>query len=250
MCRRRGARAFLFLALLVLNIAVPSYAAGAGHEALTITKGSMISIDVDNKPLSAILRMMSEKKLLIANGEGGAGESLSLHFSNLTLSQALAKMLKGYNYVLVEEGKGRLPMLTVMGKAEQARAVPQDNANSGPPKVADNRPDPRSFVPPQPTAAPPAAVLPPGQPRQPEALPQTPENNQTYPSGQQNAAPPPLPGQRPQGQPAPSTGVAARDLLNTQQAGDNSKQGGQQTAGGQPMPEGQAQPAESQGVHF
>ena len=94
--------------------------AGAIQAALTVTKESRISVDVDNEPLNALLRMMAEQKLFVLSGAAPGNESLTLHFSNLTVPEALSKMLRGYNYVVIERGKGQAPTLSLMGRVQAA----------------------------------------------------------------------------------------------------------------------------------
>ncbi len=112
--------AFVMCALLVPIFAGPAAAGtGGAREELKVENGQKISVDVENKSLSSLLRMMADKKLFDLSGrQGSANEPLTLHFSKLTLPEALSKMMRGYSYVLMDEGKGR-PVLTVMGKAER-----------------------------------------------------------------------------------------------------------------------------------
>jgi hypothetical protein len=242
-------KAFVFFGVLSVSLAVSPVMAAADQEALTVTAGSRISINVDNKPLSAVLRMMAEKKLFNITGGGGGSESLTLHFTDLTLSEALARMMKGYNYVLVEDGKGRPPALTVMGKVERPNPTAQANANvqpaAGEASLA-NAPapaEPRSYVPPTPMSPPAQTGMQPPQGRQPRTQQQAGGAAQSPASGQQAAAPssPAV-----QAQPAPSQGASQ----GGQPADADQKQGTQQAVPEQPLPDAPPPPAESRGVRF
>lgn len=227
----------LLLAVVILVVATSPVMAAAEGPVLTVTKVSRISVDVDNQPLDALLRMMVEKRLVNIRGGGAGNESLTLHFANLTLPEMLSKILRGYNYVVVKQGKNRPPVLTVMGRVRQDAASAHGDmaASAGTPAPAHVEtpapaavpPEPRSYTPPEP---PPEPAVP---ARQPVAQqPQTPQNGQPVgEAGRQvgQAAPPVQPGQT-----AGLTGVGATNQLN-----------GQQAPGGQP-----ASQAESPGIHF
>ncbi len=130
--------------------------------------------------------MMADKKLFdLAGRQGSANEPLTLRFSQLTLSEALLKMMRGYSYVLVDEGKGR-PVLTVMGKAD--RGAP-----------GADRQEPKGGTPPDQAANSAAGPLPPVQQRQPLAPPQPQQTAQQPPAGtqQQTTQQPPPGGEQP-----------------------------------------------------
>ena len=221
--------------------------AGAGQPALTVTKESRISVDVDNEPLNALLRMMAEQKLLVLSGAAPGNESLTLHFSNLTVPEALSKMLRGYNYVLIERGKGQVPMLSLMGKVQARASEPHARA----PAPSASPPEPRSYVPSEPAAAPeaprPAQALPPAANAQ---MPQgaAPPNEAPRQTGQMVPAAPPA-------AQAPPAGAPAGNPLNRQSGrqpgGETQAQAGQQAPEGQTAQGAEAPPApESPGVRF
>ncbi len=221
-------RRAVLLAVLVIGAAIPPVMAGADGPALTVTDGSRISVDVNNEPLNALLRMMAEKRLFNMNGGVAGDEALTLHFSNVTLQEILPKMLRGYNYVLMGQGKNQVPVLAVMGKIEKGAVA----AHADAPAPAAALPEPRSYAPPAPMPAPPApqARLQQGlPPRQPVAQPVTPQVAQAA------------------GQAGRQTGQQAPAIQPGQPAVQ--MQAGQQAPGGQPAPVAEA-PPESPGVHF
>ena len=218
--------------------------AGAVQAAQTVTKESRISVDVDNEPLNALLRMMAEQKLFVLSGAAPGNESLTLHFSNLTVPEALSKMLRGYNYVVIERGKGQAPTLSLMGKVQAGVSEPRAR---GAPAASAAPPEPRSYAPTEPAAAPETPR--PAQARPPAANPQTPQgaappNEAATQTGQA------VPAAQGADQ-APPAGAPARKLLNGQPGGETQPQAGQQAPEGQAAQGAEAPPpAESPGVRF
>jgi hypothetical protein len=233
MNRCAKARRLLLLASVVVFVSrlAPSPAmAGADQQALTVTKESRISVNVDNEPLNALLRMMADKKLFTLGGAAAGNESLTLHFSNLTVPEALSKILRGYNYVVTGQGNGRLPVLTVLGKVQSGGAAPHTQA----PAPAVGPPEPRSYAPPEPAAAPETPQ--PAASRPPVASAQAP----------QDAAPP----NEPARQAGQTAAAPAGNQSSGQPGGEARRQAGQQAPEGQSAPPADAPPAESSGVHF
>jgi len=96
----------------------PASPDGAGQALFIEVKDKdRISARVKNRPLDELLRIMSQKNLFEIKGPVPRGEAITVEFSNLTLDQALKKLMKGYNYVLVDQGASRKPLLMVMGQA-------------------------------------------------------------------------------------------------------------------------------------
>jgi hypothetical protein len=191
--------------------------------------------------------MMADKRLFsMAGATGGANEPLTLHFSKLTLSEALVKMLRGYSYVLVDEGKGRLPVLTVMGKTQRTTPAPE---KAGTDPTPGNRAEQRAGGRPEPAPPPPDVAMPPVQPRPPLAPPQ-PQNNQqpaaqqAQQGGQAQAA------QQQAAVPAAPYGTGQQPIVQPGQAPTGQAQPGQQAPIGQQSPSAPAQPPEPEGVHF
>ncbi len=208
-------RRSVLLAVFVIGVVTSPLMAGADGSVLTVTNESKISINVDNEPLNALLRLMAEKKLFNISGGAAGNESLTLHLSNLTLPEVLSKVLRGYNYVVTWQGKNQPPVLTIIGKIDKGAA----GALANTPASAATLPEPRGYAPPEPAPEPPAPpTMSPGQPvtRQP----QTPQ--ETQPPGEAGKQP----------------------------GSEVQKQAGQQAPSGQPVPQAEAPPAESPGIHF
>lgn len=139
----------LFLPLFAAGALVRPVLARATGPVLDLSlTDSTMSADINDRPLDEVLCNMAEKGIIEINGRTPGGEPLTLHFRRLTLDQALPKIMRGYNYVVIERGKARTPLLTVMGKIERGRVEAPGTMDAPPtPTVAA---DSRSYVPPEP----------------------------------------------------------------------------------------------------
>jgi hypothetical protein len=237
---------FLFVTFAVSVASSPVWAGVTQPPASIVTKSSGVSVDVDNTSLNTILRLMAEKGLFVVKGGVPGNEPLAFHFTNLTLPQALAKIMRGFNYVLIEQGHGRAPLLNVLGKIEMNRptAAAHDTPdNPGRPGFRGSAPSEAG------TQGPPGSA---GQQAQPPAQRQAGRQAPTPQAGQPGAALLPPDGRTPQPPPA---GAAQTAGSGPKDAGQPAAEGrapgaGVQPPGGQPPPPAAAQPEESPGVHF
>jgi hypothetical protein len=167
---------FLLLVTFFTGIACPAVAAppaiNAGAQpqrvpeqtakiVIDVLPDQTVSASIDNRTQAEVLRAMAGKNLFEIKGSLPPGETVSISFSGLTLDEALKKLMRGYNYVLLSQGPTQKPVLTVMGKVERAKATEQRVQPSPSPlpvpvpvgQAADTS---RSYVPPSPPAEPPA----------------------------------------------------------------------------------------------
>jgi hypothetical protein len=221
----------LLLAIFVFAVAVSPVMAGADGPVLTVTQVSRINVDVDNQPLNVLLRVMAEKRLFNMKGGATGNESLTLHSANLTLPEMLSKILRGYNYVVIDQGKSQPPVLTVLGRVQNSAAA--HAAEPARPAAPDEA---RSYVPPEPASELPAASA----TSQPGAPSRKPVANQ--PQAPLEARPPGEAG-RPTGQTPPAVQPDQAAGLSGQPGSETQRQTGQ-TA------QAEAPPAESPGIHF
>jgi hypothetical protein len=124
---------------------------------IEVTKEHKISAKVENRPLNEVLRMMSDMKLFDIKGALPSGEPLSANFTDLCLDQALKKMMRGYNYALMDQGTSQKPLLMVMGRIERAKSS-EVSPPQPPPPSSNQAPDPKTYYVPPTTVEPPAAV--------------------------------------------------------------------------------------------
>jgi hypothetical protein len=93
-----------------------SWADAAETPIIEVTQGSKITVNVENSRLGEVLRLMAEKSLFEIKGSVSSREELSIQFTDLSLEEALRKLLRGYNYVLFQTEATRPPALMVMGR--------------------------------------------------------------------------------------------------------------------------------------
>lgn len=126
--------------------------------------------EINDRNLSDVLRAMADKNLFDINGDLPSGETVSMSISDVTLADALKKLMRGYNYVLLDRGRSRKPLLTVMGKVERAKATEQkaQTVISLPPGAPASETE-RFYVPPSAPVEPPAKTSP--QPARPSVRP-------------------------------------------------------------------------------
>jgi len=145
----------LFLPLFVAGALLgPPLARATGPLPDLSIVDSAVSADVDDRPLGEVLRIMAEKGLIEMNGGARGSEPLTVHFRGLPLDQAISRIMRGYNYVLIERGKARAPQLRIMGKIERGtvKASKPPDPLPAPPAVAAA--DSGSDVPQQPPERP------------------------------------------------------------------------------------------------
>ena len=158
---------------------------------IKVTEGDKISASAKNRPLSEVLRIMSQKNLFDIRGPLPSGESITVDFSGLTLEQALGKLMRGYNYVLMDQGASRKPILTVMGPIVKGASAGESPSPQTPQPVKNRPPAPGS----------PNVPPPPPQEGQPQ-----PAAQRTGPAVQPGPAPAPQPGPA-QTPPSPEPGA-------------------------------------------
>lgn len=212
------------------QVAPPADAAIAPGQppVIEVTKDDRISADIKGRPLGETLRAMAGKKLFDIRGPLPAGEEITAQFTGLTLDQALKKLMRGYNYVLLDEGTSQKPVLLLIGKIQRSTSGEQPSAVQRVQPGGNQPPEPaRSYVPPTP-----------GEPQPPPAARRGPP---TAPQGAEGAAAPAQGGVQP-------TEAAPGAPGQVQTPGQQAQPGQGQTPGqpGQTQPPAQAQPAQGQ----
>lgn len=207
--------------LILLSVLCAPTAHAMTTSSIEVTGEEKISASIENRTLNEMLRMMSEKKLFEMKGPVPGGDTITLSFSNLSLDEALKKIMRGYNYVLIKQGESRKPLLMIMGKTERSNyteqpvsvARPVDRPANQP---ANQPPETRSYVPPSqlpPATQPPAPTQRPGAPAQPPQTPPAMAQGQATPEN----APPSINKQRQDSERAvPKDGQSAQDIPGSQ----------------------------------
>jgi len=213
-----------------------------------------ITADIADLPLGQALEALSQKIPLDIRGSVAGNERLTLHFSQLTLQQALEKMMAGYNYVLIRPEVQGAQVLVILGKAEKG------TISVSVPGIGDTMPGPREPVP----VGPPLATAPlrtptslpsslpmapsaqssalppsPSEAPPPPAVPATPSYDETIPSSSSVAAAPPSPVRPPPATHMPAGPAIAVQTATTGQGNQPPNSSAQGPAGVTPNPDSQ-----------
>jgi hypothetical protein len=217
---RRREEPWLLLVLILLCFVLIGYSAAAAQDVFRVTKEARITADIADLPLGQALEVLSQKIPLDIRGSVAGDARLTLHFSQLTLQEALQKMMAGYNYVLIRpDAEGKL-VLVVLGKAQRG---------TGPPPSLPMAPSAQSAaLPPSPSAAPP-----------PLAVPAPPSYDETIPSSSSAAAMPSPPVPAPPTAPVPAVPASEVQAAATGQGNLPPGSNVQGTAGATPNPDSQ-----------
>ena len=146
-------RTHLLVACVAAGILALPFPVRAAGPAAVSSKGSFLSVDIDNSPPGELLGAMAKEGLIEIRGAMPAGATLTLHSSDLTLEQVLGKIMRGYNYVLVEQGKAGPPLLTILGRIQRSPAE-APKAPAAAPSPPEDVSQLKSYVPPQPPSVP------------------------------------------------------------------------------------------------
>ena len=125
---------------------------------ISITKDDKIDADIRAYPLNETLRAMAAKRLFDIKGPLPTGEEITVQLSGVTLDEALKKLMRGYNYVLVDQGASQKPVLMLIGKIQRGASTPPlsqpvqgEPQAANPPVPVQNPPaGPQAGIPPQP----------------------------------------------------------------------------------------------------
>lgn len=113
-------RVWVGLFLLFLGVS-PSE---ASQDTLSVTKDGAISARVENLPLNTVIRELSRKVPLEIKGMALGGEQVSLSGRDYTLEEALQRLLRGYNYVLIRPERAGSAVLLVLSTAPRPAPSP------------------------------------------------------------------------------------------------------------------------------
>ena len=137
------------LTILLLCVLTASHLCAEGTPVIKVKSEGTISLQVVNVPLNQVLLILAKNVPMEIKGAVPSQELLTLEFSNLSLEEALRRIMRGYNYVLVHMDEPSRPVLTVMSKTERtpyAEDAPAAAAAPSEPPAGTARP--RGSVPP------------------------------------------------------------------------------------------------------
>jgi hypothetical protein len=175
------------MVFICLSIAGAPEARAEG-ESIVMSQDGRISMDLVDARLDAVLSDLSKKAPLQVKGRPGGSDRLTVHFSGLTLEEALHKLMAGYNYALFLPPKGHkgTATLTIVGKAVPGATVSPAETAAAPVSSPPAEQQPSARPPRHGAGAPPASSEQPAQ--------TTAASAQPAPAAQSApAAPPPSP---------------------------------------------------------
>ena len=137
------------LAILLLCVLTASHLYAEGAPVIKVKSEGTISVQVVNVPLNQVLLILAKNVPMEIKGTVPSQELLTLEFSNLSLEEALRRIMRGYNYVLVHLDEPSRPVLTVMGRTERTPYAEDAPAAAAPPSEPPaGTARPRGSVPP------------------------------------------------------------------------------------------------------
>lgn len=135
--------------VLLLSVLMASHLCAEGAPVIRVKSEGTISMQVVNVPLNEVLLILAKNVPMEIRGTVPSQELLTLDLSNLSLEEALRRIMRGYNYVLVHMDEPSRPVLTVMSRTERtpyAEDAPATAAAPSEPPAGTARP--RGSVPP------------------------------------------------------------------------------------------------------
>ena len=143
------------LALLTLLRAIPiivfcmlaaPYTHAQSPPVIKVRSEGTVSMQVVNVPLNEVLAILAKSVPMDIKGAIPipSQELVTLEFSNLSLEEALRRIMRGYNYVLVHMDGPARPVLTVMTRTERTPYVEAAPATVAPSEPAGGFPRPRA----------------------------------------------------------------------------------------------------------
>ena len=174
------------ISIIFFCILAAPYTQAQGPPVIKVRSEGTVSMQVVNVPLNEVLSILAKNVPMDIKGAVPSQELVTLEFSNLSLEEALRRIMRGYNYVLLRMDEPSRPVLTVMSRTERTPYVEPAPATVIPSAPAGGPPRPSASVPP----VSPQAVAEPGQGR-PPATARRGEIEQARPSAQDARVGPP-----------------------------------------------------------
>ena len=206
---------------------------------IAVTKDNRIDADIRAYPLNEALRAMAAKRLFDITGPLPSGEEITVQLSGVTLDEALKKLMRGYNYVLMDKGPSQRPVLMLVGKIQRGASTPSSSQPAQAEPLAANPPVPAQ----NPPAGPQAAIPPQPVSLNRRAAPNVPAGNAAGPGAATNPGPAGPQGAQPSAVPpvvvqAADAGTGPEGSVRPTVQAQPAPQGGQGQA--QTQPQGQA----------
>jgi len=138
-----GKKFLLLIPIFLLTfLSGPSLA--SEQKMFELTKEGSINATVVNAPLQEVLKSFCSTFNLEVKGMPGTDALVSLTITKGTLDDTLKRLLKGYNYVFMQDATSRKLAIMVLGKAERTKYVDAPQPSRA---VAEPVPSPTSLPP-------------------------------------------------------------------------------------------------------
>lgn len=93
--------------------------AASGQSMFETDKEGSVTAHVENVPLAEVLKNFCATFNLDMKGTPANGESINFTITKGTFDEALKRLMRGHNYVLIQDVAARKPTLILLGKAER-----------------------------------------------------------------------------------------------------------------------------------
>jgi hypothetical protein len=123
-------KAVRFLLIIMLCGLLPPEGIAGELQDIKVNDERRVTLQVADVPLNEVLSILAKNVPLEIRGTVPSQERITVQFSNLTLEEALSRIMRGYNYVLVRPEESAKPLLVVMNKIE--RSIRNEPAFAGP----------------------------------------------------------------------------------------------------------------------
>jgi hypothetical protein len=119
-----------FLLMIMLCGLLPQGGIASELQDTKVKEEKRVTLQVTDVPLNEVLSILAKNVSLEIRGVVPSRERVTAQFSNLTLEEALSRIMRGYNYVLVWSEESARPLLVVMNKID--RPVRNEPVSTGP----------------------------------------------------------------------------------------------------------------------
>ncbi len=116
---------FLLLVTVFLLTLPTAQSLASERKMFELDREGSITARVINAPLSDALKDFCDTFNLDIKGRPAGDESVSLSVTGGTFDDTLNRLMRGYNYVLIQEAESHRPTLILLGKAERSKYVEQ-----------------------------------------------------------------------------------------------------------------------------
>lgn len=108
-----------FFAVIMLCGLMPGASDGSELHDIKVDNERTVSLQVVDVPLNEVLTILAKNVPMEIRGTVASQERITVQFSNLTLEEALSRIMRGYNYVLVRPDESAKALLVVMNKIDR-----------------------------------------------------------------------------------------------------------------------------------